>query len=175
MSGLEDRPQDRPDGARARGLVIGLGSRDRGDDAVGSVVAAEVAALGLPGVRVLVHEDPTCLVELWGEADDVVVVDAVRSGAAPGTVRVLDASTGALADRAWAGTGRGGTHAFGVAAAVELARALRRLPPRLLLVGVEASSFEHGASLSPAVVRAVAPAAATVARLLSPEVARVPR
>jgi hydrogenase maturation protease len=158
-------------------LVVGLGSRDRGDDAVGSLVAAEVAARHLPDVRVLVHEDPTCLVELWADAQDVVVVDAVRSGADAGTVHVLDATAGVLADRAWARTGRGGTHAFGLAAAVELARALHRLPPRLLLVGVEGVSFEHGESPGPAVVRAVGPAARTVVALLTPvpEVPGVPR
>lgn len=179
MRNLDDRLGDRVDVRPAGRLVIGLGSRDRGDDAVGPVVAAEVAARRLPGVRVLVHEDPTCLVELWGAPDAVavVVVDAVRSGAAPGTVHVLDATAGTLADHAWARTGRGGTHAFGLAAAVELARALHRLPPRLLLVGVEATSFGHGESLSPAVVRAVAPAARTVVGLLPPVagVARVPR
>ncbi|MBC7290590.1 MAG: hydrogenase maturation protease [Actinotalea sp.] len=158
-------------------MVIGLGSPDRGDDGVGPVVAAEVGALRLADVRVLTHEDPTCLVELWAGADRVVVVDAVRSGAAPGTVHELDATAGVLADRAWARTGRGGTHAFGVAAAVELARALRRLPSRLVLVGVEGASFEPGAALSPAVVRAVRPAACAVARVLAPaeEASGVPR
>jgi hydrogenase maturation protease len=90
-------------------------------------------------------------------------------------VQVLDATAGVLADRAWARTGRGGTHAFGLAAAVELARALQRLPRRLVLVGVEGAEFEAGAALTPPVVRAVAPAASTVVGLLVPaEVARVP-
>ncbi|WP_225753861.1 hydrogenase maturation protease [Actinotalea sp. Marseille-Q4924] len=160
-------------------LVVGLGSRDRGDDGVGPAVAAAVAALGVPGLRVVVHEDPTCLVEVWGDAETVVVVDAVRSGAPPGTVHVLDATAGTLADRAWARTGRGGTHAFGLAAAVELARALRRLPPRLVLVGVEASSFGHGEPLGPEVADAVAHAVRTVTDLLAPvaagEAGHVPR
>lgn len=158
-------------------LVVGLGSPDRGDDAVGPVVAAEVARRGRTDLRVVVHEDPTCLVELWGAEDTVVVVDAVRSGAAPGTVHVLDATSGTLADRAWTRTGRGGTHAFGLAAAVELARALHRLPRRLLLVGVEATSFEHGAPLSTPVARAVEAAVRTVEALLVPtgEASRVPR
>lgn len=142
-------------------LVIGLGSPDRGDDAVGQAVAAAVQdavdAQGLPGVRVLTHEDPTGLIDLWADADVAVVVDAVRSGAAPGTLMVIDAGAraGTVADRAWARTGRGGTHALGLAAVVELARALHRLPDHLVLVGVEGEGFDHGAPLSDAVAAAV--------------------
>jgi len=45
---------------------------------------------------------------------------------------------------------------------VELARALGRLPPRLLLVGVEAKRFDHGTPMSDAVAAAVPAAAAAV-------------
>ena len=138
-------------------LVVGLGSPDRGDDAIGGIVARGVAALADPRVAVLEHEDPTDLIELWTGRDRVVVVDATYSGAEPGTLRLLE--TGAehppLPETAWARTGRGGTHAFGLAAAVELARVLRRLPARVTVVGVEAGTFEPGAPLSPAVAAAV--------------------
>jgi len=60
-----------------------------------------------------------------------------------------------LTDDAWTGTGRDGTHAFGLAAAVELARALHRLPPRLVLIGIEAGGLEHGEPLSAPVRAAV--------------------
>jgi hydrogenase maturation protease len=138
-------------------LVVGLGSPDRGDDAAGTEVARAVVALALPQVDVVEHEDPTDLIELWSGRDTVVVIDAVCSDAAPGTVHVLETGAGRdpLAPSAWARTGRGGTHAFGLAAAIELARVLRRLPGHLVLVGIEAESFEHGASLSPAVAAGV--------------------
>ncbi|MDF2092175.1 hydrogenase maturation protease [Knoellia sp. 3-2P3] len=141
----------------SRPLVVGLGSPDRGDDAVGVVVARAVAARHLPGVDVVAHEDPTDLVELWSGRELALVVDAVRSGAEPGAVVVLEtgASGERLPESAWGRTGRGGTHAFGLAAAVELARALRRLPDRVVLVGVEAASFDHRATLSPTVAAAV--------------------
>lgn len=141
----------------ARCVVVGLGNPDRGDDAVGSVVAGLVAGSHLPDVMVVAHEDPTGLIDLWTGAEVAVVVDAVRSGASPGTLVVVEAGQGAgvLADRAWERTGRGGSHAFGLAAAVELARALHRLPPRLVLVGVEAASFEHGEPISAPVADAL--------------------
>jgi hydrogenase maturation protease len=98
----------------------------------------------------------------------VVVVDAVRSGAAPGTVHVLDAgaTSDALPLEAWAATGRGGTHALGLAAVVGLARALGRLPDRLTVVGVEAEQLDHGVPLSPSVAAAVVSAAARVVSAL---------
>ena len=43
------------------------------------------------------------------------------------------------------------THAFGVAEALELARALNRLPPCLLIYGIEGKNFAMGTGLSPEV------------------------
>jgi hydrogenase maturation protease len=159
----------------ARVLVVGLGSPDRGDDAVGPRVAAALAQVvserGLVGIHIVEHEDPTALVDLLDPADPagtwdaVVVLDAVRSGAAPGTLTVLDVgldgadvrSLGARID-----PGPAGTHGFGLAGAIELARALHRLPQRVAVVGIEAVGFEHGAPLS-APVRAAIPHAAEAA------------
>jgi hydrogenase maturation protease len=72
-----------------------------------------------------------------------------------------------LTEDAWTGTGRGGTHAFGLAAAVELSRALNRLPRRLVLVGIEAGGLEHGEPLSAPVSAAVQPATEAIIGLLS--------
>jgi hydrogenase maturation protease len=136
-------------------LVIGLGNPDRGDDAVGVNVARRVAAERLD-VRVLELDDPSEAIDAWSGADTVVVADAVSSGSAPGEIRVVDAVARKLPSGSWAA---GGTHALGLAAAVELARALGRLPRRLVLVGVEANRFDHGMPMSDAVAEAV-PAAA---------------
>lgn len=157
-------------------LVVGLGSRDRGDDAVGPEVAARVAArVGTPltraGVRVVEHEDPTALIDLWADAGLAVVVDAVRSGQPPGTLVVLEAGADGSQFPAgpWAVTGRGGTHALGLAAVVELARTLGRLPGRLVVVGIEVGGVEHGAPLSPEVAAAVPGAVDAVVTLLEQE------
>lgn len=157
----------RADPGRQRPLVVGLGSPDRGDDAVGAAVVRAVAAL-LPAVDVHTREDPSALLDLWWGRDLAVVVDAARSGAPSGTVHVLEAGRTAPAPglTARAGAAIGGTHAFGLAEVVDLARALRRLPDRLVVVGVEAERLDHGAPLSPAVAAAVPVAAARVADLV---------
>jgi len=158
-------------------LVVGLGAPDRGDDAVGLAVARSVGVLGLSGVQVTEHEDPTGLIDLWADRDVTVVIDAVVSGQPPGTVHVVETGSdaAALPESAWAGEGRGGTHAFGIAAAVELARALGRLPRRLVIVGVEAAGFDYRTALSVPVAAAVPDAVAQVLAVLHGEDGRSPR
>ena len=142
-----------------RALVVGLGCIDRGDDAIGPVVAARVdaavTASGLAGVRVIVHEDPTALVEEMADSEVTVIVDAMRSGAPAGTVTLHEAGRDEPALSARTSTGPAGTHGLGLAAAIELARALDRLPARVVVVGIEAVDFEHGHALSVPVKDAV--------------------
>ncbi len=89
----------------------------------------------------------TALVALWEGARTVILIDAVQSGAAPGSIHRLDARSQPFP----AGFRGCSTHAFGVAEAIELARALDRLPPRLVVYGIEGRSFAAGAAPSGAV------------------------
>lgn len=150
--------------------VVGIGSPDRGDDAWGPLVAERVAAAttGDPRVRVVVHEDPTHLVQEWDGTGTAVVLDAVLADGPTGglVVAELGADSPPLPPGALEGVGLGGTHAFGVAGAIELARALGRLPRRVVVVGVRAGTVGYGAGMSPAVLDAVPEAVATVRRLV---------
>ena len=150
-------------------LVVGLGSPDRGDDAVGPTVARRIATLRLTGTQVVEREDPTSLIALWDGRDLAIVVDAVYSNGVPGTLMIMESGVGGapLTDDAWTRTGRGGTHAFGLAAAVELSRALHRLPRRLVLIGIEAAGLEHGEPLSAPVSAAAERAVQAACEILS--------
>jgi hydrogenase maturation protease len=152
------------DAPRTGTLVVGLGSPDQGDDAVGLVVARGFEASSPDGARVAIHEDPTALLHLWEGFDEVVVIDAVMTGRPPGAITVMEVGAGKaqLPPESWAATGRGGTHAFGLATAVELARVLGQLPRRLTVVGIEAASFAQGTELSPEVAVSVDDAVAIV-------------
>jgi len=127
-------------------IVIGVGNPLRGDDAAGPEVARRVSGT-------VVH-DVSALLDLFGADDHVVIVDAARSGAPPGTVHRVGAHALGAAGL------RSSTHAFGIADAVGLARALGRLPERLEVLAIEGAAFEHGAPLSAAAERAVARLAA---------------
>jgi hydrogenase maturation protease len=134
-------------------LIIGLGNTDRGDDGLGLVAATELESRGAGGVRVTRHEgEPTALMDMWRGADAVVLIDATSSGAPPGTVHRFEAGQAPLPARH---LGRS-SHALRPGTAIELARALGRVPRHLLVYGVEGRSFDLGAALSPE-VRAALP------------------
>lgn len=136
-----------------------MGNRWRRDDAAGLVVAQRLSGTVPAGVAVLEHEgEPTALVDVWQGADAVWLVDAVSSGAPPGTLHRHDASEHRLP----AALFRGSTHHVGLGEAVELARALGRLPARVVFHGIEGASFEAGEGLTPDVAEAVDRVVATV-------------
>jgi hydrogenase maturation protease len=142
-------------------LIIGCGNPDRGDDAAGLLVARRLRELGIPASE---HTgEALALLELWQGAEEVLLIDAVVSGAAPGTVTVWDLND---APRS-AGVGPGSTHGFGIAEALTLARALDLLPPRLRIYGIEGRQFELGSPPDGAVAAAAERLAQRIARGLT--------
>jgi hydrogenase maturation protease len=136
-----------------RVVVIGVGNPYRGDDAAGLAVAERLQSLVCEGVLVLpCEQEPTRIIDAWKEARAAVVVDAVQSGADPGTLHRVDASRKPVP----ASVFRSSTHAFGVGETIELARALGRLPERIVVYGVEGATFAAGVGLTPQVETAVA-------------------
>jgi hydrogenase maturation protease len=145
--------------ARGRALVIGIGNAWRSDDGAGLAVARLLAGTLPEGIDVLEREgEPTSLIDAWEGADAVWLVDAVSSGAEPGTVYRHDASEQQLP----AAVFRTSTHHFGLAEAIELARAVGRLPRTTIVYGIEGASFETGERLSPDVDCATARVAEAV-------------
>lgn len=142
-------------------LVVGAGNDLRGDDAAGLQTARRVRSLAGPTIDVLeASGDLTDLAAQWAGRERVIVIDAARSGARCGSVHRLDGAIDPLGE-AFPGAS---THGFGLAGAVELARALGRLPPSLVIYGIEGRTFEAGAALSPEVARSVEALAARIAR-----------
>jgi hydrogenase maturation protease len=146
-------------GEPSRTFVIGVGNDDRGDDGVGLHVARAVKRMCIPGVTVLESGDGAGALEACAAADTVVLVDAARGGGRPGTVYRFDVRAQPLP----AVFGRPfSTHGLGVVEAIELSRALHRLPRRLIVYGVEVSSFAPGDDLSPEAEHAAAEVVAGV-------------
>jgi hydrogenase maturation protease len=142
----------------AERLFIGVGNPLRGDDAAGLLAARSVRERLDDEVEVLEMEgEPIDLIEAWRGADHVLVADAVASGGEPGEIHRVDASAEPL-PAMLAGPS---THALGLAEAIELGRALDRLPSRLVVYGIEAASFEAGAECDPVVLAAVERVAAS--------------
>lgn len=80
----------------------------------------------------------------------MILIDAATSGADPGTVIEIDAASSVLP----AGMCHS-THALGPAEAVELARALGKLPSRITVLGIEGGDYSFAAGLTSEVERAV--------------------
>ncbi len=135
--------------------VIGVGS-PHGDDRLGWVAvdalrqSARLARLMPQRLRLDVRDRPgMLLLSAWHGAHTVILVDAVCSGAEPGTVlRLADADIGLPGASV-------STHTYGVAAAVALARALQQLPATLVLLGLEADPLSSSESLSPSLQAAL--------------------
>ena len=74
-------------------LIAGIGSRLRGDDAIGPRVIDRLSNEVMPDYVACrdVGADPLDLLTIIPGYAKVIVIDAVRMGAAPGTVRVFSA------------------------------------------------------------------------------------
>jgi hydrogenase maturation protease len=135
-----------------RRLLLGLGNPLRGDDVAGLLVARSVRRRQPGGVEVLELEgEPVDLIDAWEGAGLTLVADTVVSGGEPGQVHRIDAGAGPL-PAAMCGPS---SHALGLGEAVELGRALGRLPRRLIVFGIEGARFEVGAEPGQAVLAAV--------------------
>jgi hydrogenase maturation protease len=142
-----------------RRLVIAVGNPLRRDDGAGAAVLECLRARVPTGVELVgAGGEPSELMDAWDGAAQAVVVDAVRTGAEPGSLHRFDASAQPLPAR----TGSASTHGLGLAEALELGRALGRLPQRVVVVGIEAGDEGQGAGLSEPVAAAVEGAAALV-------------
>jgi hydrogenase maturation protease len=132
-------------------MVIGIGNTMRRDDGVGILAVerlrTELADTDVDLEVITLDGESTRLVEAWTGADRVLVVDAVRSDEPAGSVRRLHVGDDPLPSA----PATSSSHHSGLAAAVELGRALGRLPERLVLYGVEVDDVSHGEGLSPAV------------------------
>lgn len=125
--------------------VIGIGNEYRGDDALGLLVVRKLAERKLAGIEIIeASGEGTELIELMKDAPAAILVDAARSGAAAGTILRFEMGNSPLPGNFSAHS----THAFGIAEALEMARALNQLPPRLIVFGIEGQNFELGSEMS---------------------------
>jgi hydrogenase maturation protease len=132
-------------------LVIGVGNEDRGDDAVGLLVASRLKPRADQDTKVIEWPgDAVSLMDLWKGADTMFIIDAAVSGVETGTIHRINVAAQPLPRDLL----RYSTHTFSVAEAIELARALGELPREVVIYGIEGESFTAGAALSPAVENA---------------------
>ena len=129
--------------------VVGCGNPHAGDDSVGLEVVRRLRARGDCECELL--EMPQASVEMLDLLQGggvVLFVDAVSSGAPPGTVHLAPLPSSGIEPRA---LGSLSSHGWGLAEMLGLAGALRRPTPRLMLLGLEVGTVAPGAPRSAAV------------------------
>ena len=144
-------------------LLIGIGNPFRRDDGVGIHIAEKMRTLLPQGIDVLTQSgEGATLMQSWLEADQIVVVDAVRSQSTPGKIHEINAATHRVPSEFF----HYSSHAFGVAEAIELSRVLNQLPRRVDVIGIEGKDFSEGIGLTAEVDAAAEQAIAKISSLL---------
>jgi len=134
-------------------LVLGLGNLLLGDDGVGSAAVALLLDRYQPPRDVRVLDGGTlglALLPYLDDADAVVLVDAIRADAAPGSLVRLDGEQVAPAVAT-----RLSPHQIGVADLLDGARWLDRYPARLVLLGIVPETMDLAVGLSPDVAKSL--------------------
>jgi hydrogenase maturation protease len=136
-----------------RPLIIGVGNAMRCDDGAGPALVDRLKhTLSGRADLALRSGEGGSLMALWEGRPLVIVVDAVCSGASPGTIHRIEAHR----EHVPGGFFNYSTHAFSLAEAVELSRALDTLPQQLIIFGIEGECFDAGDTLSLSVSHALA-------------------
>ncbi len=137
--------------------ILCCGRMDWGDDAVGPLCAAALEERRIPAV--VLSGNASELLEAWREARNVIIVDALVTGARPGTLHRMVMGEASFRPEAARSSQRGP----GLAQAVRLGASLHCLPDSLVVLGLEGGDFEWASTPShevaaamPALVDAVA-------------------
>jgi hydrogenase maturation protease len=130
-------------------LVLGLGNPLCRDDGLGVAAVARLLARWEPPPGAVVLDGGTLGLSLLPhleDAEDAILVDAIRDDAPPGTlVRLEGAEVGPAVEA------RLSVHQVGVADLFAAAALRGRLPPRLVLLGVVPAALDVAIGLSPEV------------------------
>ena len=170
-------PGDSPGDGRARLIVAGCGNSFAGDDSVGLEIIRRLRVRGASGCQLPYLTSPEgassggrfssgsyrCellelpdgglgLVDWFDRAEAILFVDAVRSGAPAGTIHLLPLASHDVVPCA---VGAVSGHGWGLNEALELAKALNRPTPRLMLLGIELRDVTPGLARTPAVEHAM--------------------
>ena len=126
-------------------LVAGCGSPERGDDAVGIAILRALDGRLPTGVRAFeAANKPDALLHRWTAYRRIILIDAVSTGAPPGTVH------------RWAGdrlaglqpNARASTHGFSIPEVIRFAKALFGDETQVSVIGIELGSADFGSDLT---------------------------
>jgi hydrogenase maturation protease len=129
-------------------VILGVGNLLLSDEGVGVHVAHELMKMDLPPEVSVVEggTDGFRLLNVITGADRVIVIDAVRSGAAPGSVYRFDVNDVRSVPAGFMTS----VHQVGILEVIELSDLIGKTP-RVTVIGVEPKSLKMSMELSPEV------------------------
>lgn len=142
--------------------IIGCGNRQRMDDGAGVLVAQRLRELGIPAE--IQSGGAFELMAGWERDEQVILIDAVMTGAPVGTIHGWEGSPPHLPHAQ-----HFSSHGFGLAEAFRLGQILNCLPKRITVYGIEGDRFGLGEQVSPEVLAASERIAQQIASEFAPE------
>jgi hydrogenase maturation protease len=144
---------------RRKILVVCLGNPDRGDDALGAIVAQKLSGRLPADVALILRSgDTLCLIEDWTGYDAVICVDAAAPMGTLGRIHRIDVR----ADELPPNMAVTSSHALSLFDVIHLACALGCAPRDIIVYAVEGFQFDAGAPVTAAVAASAAEAARRV-------------
>jgi hydrogenase maturation protease len=133
--------------------IMAVGNSFYGDDGIGAAVLEKIRREDLfPGAQLVdVHTDALALLDHLSRDELNVIVDAAQMGLEPGAAVGFRPSEARLKIK----SDHLSMHGFGLPEAFDLAAQLDRMPPKVLIVGVEPARIEINQGLSEVVHEAV--------------------
>jgi len=127
-------------------LIVGVGNLYRGDDSVGILIARYFRRCFKNSVKIVdIDISFEELIDIWGDFDLVILVDAVHSGKGAGEIYRFED----ISELLKSGLKLISSHNVGIVEYIELAKLLGSLPKRFIVYGISGENFEIGGFISP--------------------------
>lgn len=140
-------------------LAVGIGSWGNSDDAAGLLLAQAISRRGFPEVDVVVSPGPPVELLDGSTRELVLVLDAVRLGASPGTVHLFRAAPASP-------SGEAGSHRWRAGQWLGLRQALGLSGCPVAILGIEPATLEPGFGVTPEVLTGIEPAVTKAEQLV---------
>ncbi len=127
-------------------VILGVGNLLLSDEGVGVHVANELMKMNLPPEVTVVEggTDGFRLIDIITEADRLIVIDAVKGGATPGSIYRFDIDEVQSCPSGF----KTSVHQIGILEVINLSGLIGKTP-QTTVIGIEPESLEMGMELSP--------------------------
>lgn len=127
-------------------LIVGIGNDYRSDDGAGLYISRRIERENIIDVSVVSGiGDGTSLLDLWGNREHAILIDAVISGKPPGHIYKFDGFAEDISADSFVSFS---THVVGIPDTISLGKTLGQLPKKLTIYGIEGADFGPGNELS---------------------------